>query len=211
MYYHHLASMRLRLYSSCMEIPLRLKLFADGRLSYGISLWYRLLSAAMLCLVIAGLLTSEGSPGLFGWIIIALLLAGLVYEERWTLDPASKTIRHHGGFWPFTKVTATAFASVEEFHLRALARGTVPGSQEERNVNEKAFDMMNHKDVEQGFAKNVMKSASRVPYINLLMKTAEGDVFLVDSLPARRAAKLITVGDAFAEACGSRFVRKQPE
>lgn len=200
-----------RRYASPMEIPLRLKKSADGRLSYGIPLWYRLVTAAMLGMVIAGLVTTEGSPGLFAWIILVLLVMGLVYEERWTIDPASKTIRHHGGFWPLAKVTTTGFDSVEEFHLRALARGTVPGSKEESSVNEKAFAMMNHKDAEQGFAKNFLKSASRVPYINLLMKTSEGEVYLVDSLPARRAGRLAVVGSAFAEACGSSFIKDQPE
>jgi len=206
-----LASIRPRLYSSSMEIPLRLKKSADGRLSYGISLWYRLVTAAMLGLVIAGLLSTESPPGLFAWVILLLLLMGLVYEERWTVDPASKTVCHHGGFWPFTKAVTTRFDSVGEFHLQALARGTVPGSKEETSVNAKAFDMMNHKDVEQGFARGFFKSASRVPYINLLMKTAEGELYLVDSLPARRAARLAVVGTAFADACGSRFMKNQPE
>ena len=193
-----------------MEIPLRLKKTADGSLSYGIPLWYRLVTAAMLVMVVAGLLTTEGSPGLFAWIILVLLIMGLVYEERWTLDPASKTIRHSSGFWPISKATTTGFDSIEEFSLRALARGTIPGSKEETDLNAKAFDMMYHRDIEQGFTKGFLRSAGRVPYINLLLKTQAGETYLVDSLPARRASRLAAVGTAFAEASGSRFVKDQP-
>ena len=193
-----------------MEIPLRLKKSADGSLSYGIPLWYRLVTVAMLGMVVAGLLTTEGAPGLFAWIILILLVMGLVYEERWTVEPASKTVRHHSGFWPLAKATTTGFDSIEEFSLRALARGTIPGSKEEIEVNTKAFDMMYHRDIEQGFAKGFLKSAGRVPYINLLLKTSDGETYLVDSLPARRASRLAAVGAAFAEASGSRFVKDQP-
>ena len=194
-----------------MEISLRLRKAADGRLIYGIPLWYRAMTAAMLLLVAGAMLTAEGPPGLIAWLIFVLLVLGLTYEERWTLDPASKTITHRWGFWPLAKTASNDFASIEEFRLKALARGTVPGTQEESLANERAFAMMNHKDADLSMKKSFLKSASRVPYMNLLMKTTDGETFLIDSIPARRAAKLVVVGGAFAEACGREFVRNPPQ
>lgn len=192
-----------------MEIPLRLKKTADGRLIYGIPLWYRAMTAAMILLVGGGMLTAGGQPGFLAWFILVLLVLGLVYEESWAIDPRAKTVTHHWGFWPLAKGASNEFASIENFHLKALARGTVPGSKEESVANERAFAMMNHKDADVSMKKSFLKSASRVPYINLLMKTADGEVYLVDSLPARRASKLLAVGGAFAEACGVEFVKDQ--
>jgi len=194
-----------------MEISLRLKKAADGRLIYGIPLWYRTMTAAMLLLIAGAMLISEGSPGLIAWLIFILLALGLVYEERWTLDPASKMITHHWGFWPLAKAASNDFASIEEFRLKALARGTVPGSREESLANERAFAMMSHKDADMSMKKSFLKSAGRVPYMNLLMKTTDGEIYLIDSIPARRASKLAVVGSAFAEACGSSFIKDQPE
>jgi hypothetical protein len=188
-----------------MEIPLSLKKSADGRLSYGIPLWYRIVTAAMLLLIAGGIFTTGGSPSLVAWIILALLLLGLVYEERWVVDPQAKVIRHIGGLWPIARPMTIEFDLIKEFCLRPLARGTVPGSKEESSVNAKAFDMMNHKDTEQGFTKGFFKSASRVPYINLLMLTKDDEAFLVDSLPARRAERLRKAGQILAAASGSRF------
>ena len=200
-----------RRYALPMEISLRLRKAADGRLIYGIPLWYRAMTAAILLLVAGAMLSSEGSPGLIAWLIFALLALGLVYEERWTLDPASKTITHRWGFWPLAKASSNDFASIEEFLLKALARGTVPGTKEESLANERAFAMMNHKDADTSMKKSFLKSASRVPYMNLLMKTTDGEIYLVDSIPARRAAKLTLVGQAFADASGREFVRNPPQ
>ena len=189
-----------------MEIPLRLKISPDGRLSYGIPLWYRLISAAMLLIVAGGLFTSEASPGFTAWIVLALLALGTLYEERWIVNPVSKTIRHSNGFLPFVRARDIPFAEAAEFRLTVLARGTVPGSAEEETEKTRAYLMLKGRDKDE-LKRGVPAFLSRKkPYINLMLTSLDGSNYLIDSRPARHAGRLLTAGKAMAEACGARFI-----
>jgi hypothetical protein len=188
-----------------MEIPLSLKKTADGRLVYGIPLWYRIMTGAMIALVLGGMLTTADSPSLIAWLILILLALGTLYEEIWIVDPKAGTIRHLDGIWPIARASVLSFDDVEEFALGAFARGTVPGSTEESADKDRAFDMMNHKDTQDIGRKGFIKQGARKPYINLLLRTKSGETYLVDTLPARRAYRLKKAGEALAEACGSHF------
>ncbi len=198
-----------RRYSSTMEIPLSLKKTADGGLAYGIPLWYRVMTAAMIAVVASGVFISGGSPGIIGWIVLVLLLLGLLYDERWILDPKAGLIRHFGGIWPFAREMRVDFSDIEGFSLGAFARGTVPGSAGETKEEEKAFAMMNGKDSDLGEKPSLFKSMGRKPYINLLLRTKSGEAYLIDTVPARRGLRLKKAGEAMAEACGSVFSDKK--
>jgi len=195
----------LRRYSSVMEISLSLKKSADGGLVYGIPLWYRVMTAALIAVMASGVFIAGNAPGPIGWIVLALLLLGLVYDERWIVDPKARVIRHYGGFWPFARAMSVEFDDIEGFSLRAFARGTIPGSESEAKEQEKAFAMMNGKDADKGEKVSLFRSMGRKPYINLLVSTGSGDTYLVDTLPARRALRLKKAGEAMAAACGSGF------
>ena len=197
-----------RRYSSCMEIPLSLRKTADGSLVYGIPLWYRVMTAALIAVMASGVFIAGSAPGLIGWIVLALLLLGFVYDERWIIDPKARVIRHYGGLWPFARAMRVDFDDIEGFSLRAFARGTVPGSESETKEQEKAFAMMNGKDADRGEKVSLFRSMGRKPYINLLVNTESGDTYLVDTLPARRAGRLKKVGEAMAAACGAGFLER---
>lgn len=191
-----------------MEIPLSLKKMADGGLFYGIPLWYRVMTAAMIAVVASGFFMTGGSPGPIGWIVFVLLLLGLLYDERWIFDSKARTVRHFGGIWPLAKEIRVDFDDIEGFSLGAFARGTIPGSESEAKEQEKAFAMMNGKDTDRGEKVSLFKSMGRKPYINLLINTESGDSYLVDTLPARRAGRLKKVGQAMAATCGSGFLER---
>ena len=191
-----------------MEIPLRLKLSPNGRLSYGIPLWYRLVSAAMFLIVAGGLLTSEASPGLAAWVVLGLLAMGTLYEERWEFDPDAKAIRHSSGFLPIARARSIPYADTAEFRLTVLARGTVPGSAEEETEKARAYSMLKGKDNED-FKRGAPAFLNRKkPYINLMLTTQDGSNYLIDSLPARHAGRLMTAGKAMAAACGRPFTEE---
>lgn len=192
-----------------MEIPLSLKKTADGGLVYGIPLWYRIMTAAMIAVVASGVFIAGGMPGIIGWIVLALLILGLLYDERWIFDPKTRVVRHFGGIWPFAKELRVAFDDIEGFSLGAFARGTVPGSAGEAKEEEKAFAMMNGKDTDSGEKFSLFKSAGRKPYINLFLRTKSADSWLIDSLPARRGFRLKKVGEAMADASGSVVLDKK--
>jgi len=191
-----------------MEIPLSLKKTADGRLVYGIPLWYRIMTGVMIAMIAGGILTTAGSPGLIAWLILILLVLGTLYEEVWIVDTKAKTVRHLGGIWPIARALVVNFDDVEEFALGAFARGTVPGSAEETADKDRAFAMMYGKDTNDVGKNAFIKLGTRKPYINLMLRTKSGETYLVDTLPARRAYKLRKAGEALAEACASHFSDK---
>ena len=192
-----------------MEISLSLKKSADGGIVYGIPLWYRVMTAALIAVMASGVLIAGSAPGPIGWIVLALLLLGLVYDERWIVDPKAREMLHFGGLWPFARAMRVNFDDIEGFSLGAFARGTVPGSESETKEQEKAFAMMNGKDANMGEKVSLFRSMGRKPYINLLVSTRPGETYLVDTLPARRAVRLKKVGEAMAAACGSVFLDKK--
>ena len=188
-----------------MEISLSLKKSADGGIVYGIPLWYRVMTVTLIAVIASGVFIAGSAPGPIGWIVLVLLLLGLVYDERWIVDPKAREIRHFGGLWPFARAMRVDFDDIDGFRLGAFARGTVPGSESETKEQEKAFAMMNGKDADKGEKVSLFRSMGRKPYINLLVSIKSGETYLVDTLPARRAGRLKKVGEAMAAACGSGF------
>jgi hypothetical protein len=191
-----------------MEIPLTLKKLKDGTLVYAIPLWYRLATGAMLAVVAGGLLSSGEAPGFLAWIILALLALGLLYEEKWSILPASNELRHAAGILPFAAKLSIPFGQIEGFKLSAFARGTIPGTEDERQERERAFSLLEASisgNQSLGAERPSFLKPRRKPYLNLILATREGQDYLVDSLPASRAARLLKVGKAMAEACGVEF------
>lgn len=188
-----------------MEIPLRLKKDAAGRLVYSIPLWYRAITAIMILAIVVALISSGGTPSLVAWIILVLLILGLLYEERWIADTKEKRLLHSGGIWPFVKKTSLGFSELESFRLSAFARGTVQGSTQERIEEAKAYAIMDGRDKPDPGIKSFLGMGHTKPYIHLIADANEERAFLVDSLPARKAYRLKKAGAAFAEACGTKF------
>ncbi|MEN6382095.1 MAG: hypothetical protein ABFC86_02375, partial [Rectinema sp.] len=83
-----------------MEIPLRLISRKDGSLFYGVPLFFRLIMAAMLILMIIAIGIDGFNTSVVGWIIMILLLLGFVYKEDWIFDPSSRHILSQIGFYP---------------------------------------------------------------------------------------------------------------
>lgn len=188
-----------------MEIPLSLRKRPNGGLAYGIPLWYRAMTAVMIGLVVGGSLSGGGAPNFVAWIILVFLAFGLLYEERWVVDARGGKVVHLGGVWPVVKTTEIAFGEVEGLRLEAFARGTVPGSGDETEEKARAFAMMRGKDSNDPIKKQPSRFGAKKPYINLVLRTRTGEDYLIDTLPARRAARFRKVGAAFAEACGAPF------
>lgn len=191
-----------------MEIPLSLRKTPKGQLLYGIPLWYRAMTFVLLALVAGGMFSASGPPGVIGWVALVFLALGLLYEESWSIDSGKRLIRHSGGIWPFVRATAVDFDMIDEFTLQAFARGTVPDSPEEERENQRAFALLRGASGAAGEKiekRSFLDAGRRKPYINLVLSTKNGEAFLIDTLPAQRAARLVKVGETFAQACQARF------
>ena len=139
-----------------MEIPLSLKKTADGRLVYGIPLWYRIMTGIMIALILGGMLTTAGSPGLIAWLILVLLVLGALYEEVWIVDPKARTVRHLGGLWPIARALVVNFDDVEEFALGCLCPRHRPRI--DRGIGRQG-ESLRH-DERQGFTNDAVEKAA---------------------------------------------------
>ena len=189
-----------------MELPLRLTKLKDGSLIYGISPWFRVMNSVFVVLIAAAFLVNNIPMSVLAWILEVGLALGVLYEENWKADSAGKRLVHKGGIYPFIKSTPVDFAEIEHFMLGALARGTVPGSSEERDEKARAQTMMNGSSDERStpggmFARNLR----RKPFVNLILQTRSGEAYLIDSLPARKAKRLEIAGMALADSCGCQL------
>ncbi|MEN6476974.1 MAG: hypothetical protein ABFC75_03150 [Rectinema sp.] len=188
-----------------------MKKFTDGRVTYGIPLWYRIMMAVMIA-AIGGSMTMTGeAPGVAAWIMLAILALGLLYEERWDVDPKAGTIQHRGGLLIATKRTVIEFDRIEGFALTALAKGTVPGGESDRKQSREAFAQMNGHEEIQTKTNFFGKFGAKRSFINLVLSTNDGSEYLVDTCQARRAARLKIAGISLAEGCGKSFSEKIPE
>jgi hypothetical protein len=200
-----IAKRLLSWYPMGVEIPLQLKNDASGKLIYSVPLWYRIITAIMLAAVVSALVSSGEAPSLVAWLILVLLFLGLFYVERWTADPSDRSLLHSSGIWPLAKTTSIGFDELKGFRLSAFARGTVQGSAEEKAEQARAYAIMEGRDKPDAGVKSILGMGHRKPYIHLVVDLVEERAYLVDSLPARRAARLKKVGAAFAEACKTQF------
>ena len=197
-----------------MEIPLRLRTLKNGAVVYGIPAWYRIVSAAILGLVLAAIIGTGEAPGLIAWIVLILLSLGFLYEERWLFDPAARQVTHRAGLLIAARSTRIGFESITGMGLSVLARGTAPGSESERAQARRAFDQMRGRE---GSAAPEARSAMLPDRLSLnrnmiclVLHRDDGETYLVDTLPARRAARLKTVGEAISRAIGTSFTEESP-
>lgn len=194
-----------------MEIQLYLKKHKNGRISYGLPLWYRIITLIMLGLIGSSFVVPENSPGVVGWVVLALLAFSLLYEERWMVDPAKQSIEHRVGIYPVLRRTTINFSSIAHFSIDIFARGTVPGSEDEATVKRKGFSILYDKQTADDSQNALRFFSPKKPYATLLLVTKDGNTFLVDTQPVRRAERLLRAGTILAEACGSILLdREEP-
>jgi len=190
-----------------MEIPLRLISRKDGSLFYGVPLFFRLIMAAMLILMIIAIGIDGFNASIVGWIIMILLLLGFVYKEDWIFDPSSRHILSQIGFYPLLKKTSIAFEEVSYLQLAAISKGTIPGSREEETANRDAFSQMRGQETGED-KKGGMRSffQRKKLYISLLIITKNEEHYLLDMIPAHRASRLSQTGKALAALIGCPFL-----
>lgn len=194
-----------------MEVPLRLASRKNGTLLYGIPISFRILMGLMLALIAAAIVLEQFHTGPLGWITVILLLLGFVYKEDWVFNPHTKTVSGQLGFYPLLKRTNLSFEEIAYIQLAAFAKGTVPGSNEEKSSNRDAFEAMrgtmSSRDLKHGLEWFRRKKL----YIALLIITKSEDHYLLDMVPARRAMRLSHAGKALSALIGCSFLENLPE
>lgn len=182
-----------------MELPLRLRRTKNGRLVYSIPLWYRICMAALALVVAGSILTLPGRPAPLAWIILVIVALAGLYEERWSFDAEARRVSHRSGLLFAARTLRIPFDEVEEFRLLAHVRGTIPGSEDERERNIAALAAGRPDD------SSKKRSSFKKPYILIVFDASDGRRYVLDRMGARSAARLRYVTAQIAEHCGKPF------
>jgi hypothetical protein len=183
-----------------MEIPLVLIKLRDGRLVYGIPLWYRLVMASIAALVAVSLAVSGAAPSLGGWIVLAIVALAACYEERWTFDASAGRITHRAGLLMAARSTTIEFAKIERFRIAPFVRGTIPGSEDEQAENAAALAGGRSDDGTR------RRSFVKKPYLRLICEASDGASWLLDTVGARKIETLKMNAARIASYCGKNLI-----
>ena len=179
-----------------MDIQLALSEPRPGRLVYALPIWYRIMMALVMGVIVASLLSVRAWPGIMAWIILVILALGLLYEDTWTFDAAEGKATHRAGLLVAACTTPIAFSAIERFRIVPLVKGTVPGTEDERTEN--AAALLGQRDDDPRFKRSHHKKA----FLNLTLESTDGTIYLIDHVPARNVERLRMIASRLAEVCG---------
>lgn len=162
-----------------MDLPFSLVERRDGTLRYGPSVVYRIISVAILALLVAVVVSGGRAPSPVGWILLALSLLGVLYEDSWTFG--AKAVIHRTGLIFAFRRTELEVSRIARLRVLPYVSGTIPGSAEEARENERALSG----ELDAGFPQRRLVSV-RKPYLILVVETKSGTQYAVDRVPARR-------------------------
>ncbi|MDP3179190.1 MAG: hypothetical protein Q8M76_14885, partial [Spirochaetaceae bacterium] len=194
------SSVRKIHYARFMEIPLVLRLARDGRLVYAIPAWYRAVMGFIAACVLASLFIAGGMPGIVGWIVIALVCFGGLYEERWTFDRSDQSVTHRAGLVFWSRETRVRTDSIATFRLSAFIRGSIPGSDSEKADKEAALALGRGDDFQR------KRSSHKKAYLSIVMETVDGSSYLLNMMNARKGSALREAARNIAEHCGAPLI-----
>ena len=184
-----------------MEIPLVLRQLRDGRLSYDMPLWYRLVMAAVVAVIVTALAVGGTPPSIGGWIVLAIVLFAALYEERWIFDAKLGCMTHRSGLLVAARRTVVEFGSIERFRIVPFVRGTIPGSEDELAANAAALAGRYPSDGSR------RRAAFKKPYLRLVCEYADGSSRFLDTVDAMRGGAILKNNAArIASYCGKELV-----
>jgi len=186
-----------------MEVPLVLHTGRSGKLVYSVSWIFRGLMALILALVAAALLVDGSSPGIVGWIVLAALALGALYEESWRVEPAAGRLVHRSGLLVLARSRSLALDEVARFRILPFVRGTLPGSEDEAAQNAAALAGERVDD------SGKRRAWHMKPYLCLVVETVDGRRHSIDLVSARKAATIKAIAARMAEAAGKELLEGQ--
>jgi hypothetical protein len=183
-----------------MEIPLVLRQKKDGSFSYSMPLAYRIAMAIIFAILAVVLFLDGASPGVGGWIAIALVALAALYEESWKYSANGGELVHRVGILPFARRRAIAKGYIARFKIEPFVRGTVPGSADE--AEEKAAALAGGRADDSG----KKRARYKKPYLCLVCETEDGERFFMNAADARKGDKLKMQAAHIARSCGVSLV-----
>ncbi|AEJ20810.1 hypothetical protein [Gracilinema caldarium] len=167
-----------------MEFLLKSKRTNKGTLELHIPLLLRLsLSAIGLIILAASLIPILEGPqtqqGVTTIVLMIILLFGALYEERWTFDPASRTISFRFGLVFLAKTMKISYDQVDEITLEKAIKGKM------QNLEAPAEPSRPQNSLARFFQPKV--------FINLALYLKDSERLIIESGNAKKEAQLINL------------------
>lgn len=183
-----------------MEIPLSLTSPRPDRLIYGFPVWYRVVMGVIVAVVCGALFLGDTRPGVFGWVVLAILVLAGLYEDRWSFDARDGKAEHKAGLVFLGRTVSLGFDQIDRFRVVPLVRGTIPGTEDEKVANEAALKGGRADDG------SLRRERHKKPYLSLEIECLDGARYLVDHMPARKAEQLRLMASRIGDLCGKPVV-----
>lgn len=110
-----------------IEIKLRLRYTSDGRLILELGYGFRIVFAVLAVVFAAATLTGDQVSTL-AVIIIAILVLGALYQERWEFNSATQTLHAYHGLIVANRHRTYQVPSIATVEYAEYYAGTVPGA-----------------------------------------------------------------------------------
>lgn len=130
-----------------------------------------------------------GALGPAGIVVVAIVLLAVFYEERWTFDPASRTVVYRFGLVFASAKRAFPFDSLESVGLERFVKGTRPGQTpppEDERAGPRLFG-------------NLFKPKA---FRSLVLNLADGGRLVVETEAEKKAAALEAAARSISEIAG---------
>lgn len=150
----------------------------DGKLLFAIPMGTRLLFAGIALAAAASAAASVEASSVYefaralpaalggaGFAVVLSAAAAACYEERWTFDPASRSVRFRFGLLFLARTRSVPFDSIESAEVETFVKGANPGGDAEPSGNKKLF--------------------RKKEYASLTLYLKDADRLIVETVPAR--------------------------
>lgn len=174
-----------------IAMALRRAVRRDGRIVYELEPLFRYVFGAIGVFLLIGII-GRGDGGLGALVIIAIIVLGGLYDERWTIEPATGTLTARSGLlivgrrrrWRLDAIEAVEYA-----HHRA---GSIPGSRQTSPRSEAT------ETTPRGF----LPRRRAVHYLWYAIRTTDGTTARVEIRRVRDWNREIALVEAFAADVG---------
>ncbi len=169
-----------------MDFGLKFRTRRNGTIVASIPLAARAATLIVAVLLVASAFARDGeSLGAGGTVALVLALLASMYEERWTFDAATRTIRFRFGLLFLAKVRSWPFASVESVSLEAFRKGRAATGDDPAEGGDE-----NLPPPHAGFGPSLKRVFASRRYLRLVLCLSDAENLVVENAAASRAHNL---------------------
>lgn len=179
-----------------MTIALRRFERRDGSVLFALDPLYRFVFAALAVFLVVGLI-ARGEPGWGPAIVLAVILAGTLYDERWLVDPTAGTLSARTGLLVLARRRSWRIDEVEQVVFRHHRAGSLPGTRQQPPEQN---------EVSPARIGGIIPRRRATHYLWYAIGLSDGTQVRVEMRRVRDWDRDLSVARSFAEALGVKLV-----